>query len=116
MEETWYTGVADELARCLTDARICAEACEALLTRVQTADDAELKQRVVHAVVGPAAVSRVLIDLIDHPRQLVLAAATLCRDTANDAVAALAGVEDARATVAALGACARSCGALVESS
>ena len=56
-----------------------------------------------------------LIDLIDHPRQLVLAAATLCRDTANEAVAALAGVEDAKATVAALGACARSCGALLES-
>jgi hypothetical protein len=114
VHETWYTGVADELARCLTDARICAEACEALLARVQAADDAELKQRIVDAVVAPAAVSRVLIDLIDHPRQLVLAAATLCRDAANDAVTALTGLDEATATVAALGACARSCGALVE--
>jgi hypothetical protein len=115
LAETWYTGVADELARCLTDARNCAEACEALLVGLQSSGDDELRRRVLDAVVAPAAVARVLIDLIDHPRELVLAAARLCRDAAIDAAATLDGVDAAGAAVAALRSCAGSCAVLVES-
>jgi hypothetical protein len=113
MEDVWYTGIADELARCLTDARKCAEACEELLERVSR-HGGELQKRIVDAVVGPAAVSRVLIDLIDHPRQLVLAAATLCRDAATEAATALEGIAEAEPTIAALRRCATSCGALLD--
>jgi hypothetical protein len=49
MEETWYTGVADELARCLTDAEACAEVCEQLLERVARDRNGALQRRVVDA-------------------------------------------------------------------
>jgi hypothetical protein len=114
MENTWYTGIADELARCLSDARICAEACEDLLERVTRGGDGDLQRRIVATIVAPAAVSRVLIDLIDHPQQLVLAAATLCRDTATDAARQLADVPAAAGAVRALTACADSCAAFLD--
>jgi len=112
-EVVWYTAVADELARCLTDARDCAEACESLLERVSASDGA-LRTRVLDVVIGPAAVARVLIDLIDHPRELVLAAANLCGDAAGDAAGALDGVPEAAETVAALHTCAASCASLLD--
>ncbi|HZR94243.1 MAG TPA: hypothetical protein VFA56_01010 [Gaiellaceae bacterium] len=114
MDEAWYTAVADELAQCLTDARACAEACEALLERLAEGSDGALHRRVVDVVVAPAAVSRVLIDLIDQPKPLVAAAATLCRETASDAAGALSGVEGADETVRALRTCATSCAALLD--
>jgi len=114
MNQTWYTEVADELARCLTDAERCADACEALLEIAAEDEDAERRKRVTNAVVAPAAVSRVLIDLIDHPRPLVLAAATLCRDATGEAAAALANVASAAAAVEALRACSASCRALLD--
>ena len=82
MEGTWFTGLADELARCLIDAEACAEACETLLEslRDEAGDEA---QRIVRALVPPTAIARVLIDLIDQPPQLVLAACRLCRDSAD---------------------------------
>jgi hypothetical protein len=114
MDETWYTGVADELARCLIDAEKCAEACEALLEQVAAGEDGAATKHIIDTVVGPAAVSRVLIDLIDQPRQLVLAAATLCRDAATEAAQTLDGAAGAADTVAALRRCAESCTALLD--
>jgi hypothetical protein len=74
VEDAWFTECADELARCLVDARTCAEACERFLASdAAGADD-------LRRLAAPAAVSRVLIDLIDHPPQLVLAAVHLCRE------------------------------------
>ena len=116
MEEAWFTQIADEFARCLTDARKCAEACEALLASVSALEDEELQRRVVDAVVGAAAVSRVLFELVDQPRPLVLAAARLCRESAEAAVPkleALGASIDAAAAITALRAGARSCDALL---
>ena len=78
MGEAWFTGCADELARCLVAARTCAETCEEYID--DAALDGDELRRVVHILAAPAAVSRVLIDLIDHPPPLVLAAVRLCRD------------------------------------
>jgi hypothetical protein len=112
--EAWYTRIADELARCLTDAHDCAEACEALLARTSELDE-DARKRIVDAVVGPAAVARVLIDLIDQPQQLVLAAARLCRETSEDALARLQRFPDelVREACATLRACIASCSALL---
>jgi hypothetical protein len=116
MEGTWFTGVADELARCLTDAQTCAEACEALLESVREATDDD-SRRVLQALVAPAAIARVLIDLIDQPPQLVLAACRLCRESARHALAELEALDErieiSRA-VAALRASADSCGRLLD--
>jgi hypothetical protein len=114
MDEAWYTGVADELSRCLTDAEHCADECEALLELATSGKNGALRKQVVDVVVGPAAVSRVLIDLIDQPRPLVLAAATLCRDATAEAAAALANVATAAAAVDALRTCSASCTALLD--
>ena len=117
MADAWFTEVADELARCLTDARDCAEECERLLAAVAGLEDAALRRSVVDAVVGPAAVCRVLFELVDQPRPLVLAAARLCADTARDAadtLAALDGSVDVRAAIGALIGCAGSCRALLD--
>jgi hypothetical protein len=113
--EAWYTEFADELARCLTDAETCANACEALLERTSALDD-DARKRIVNAVVGPAAVARVLIELIDQPHQLVLAAARLCRDTSGDAVEMLRPFPDELVgeACATLRACIASCSALLE--
>ena len=117
MEGAWFTDLADELARCLTDAEACADACEALLESVQASGDAALQRHVVAALVAPAAISRVLIDLIDHPPQLVLAACRLCCESARAAIAELETVHDrldASAALPALRAVADSCERLLD--
>ncbi len=113
MEDSWFTGFADELAQCLVDAARCAEICERLLEDVQRDGDAAMQKRVVDAVVAPTAVSRVLIDMIDQPPGYVLAATRLCRDTSRDAAEALRNLDAAQA-ILALEACAESCGRLLE--
>ena len=105
MEDAWFTECADELARCLVDAQSCAEACERFLA----SDAAELGD--VRALAPPAAVSRVLIELIDHPPQLVLAAVRLCRELTADAAGEARAPED---VVTALRAVAASSAALLE--
>jgi hypothetical protein len=96
-DDAWFTELADEVARCLVDARACADACEAYL-----AGDAARPED-IRTLAAPAAVSRVLIELIDHPPELVLAAVRLCHDltaaAARDA-AAPAEVVDALRAVA----------------
>ena len=82
MGETWFTELSDELARCLVDARQCAETCEAALAAVGGEEDAHA---LVDVLAAPAAVARVLIDLIDIPPRLVLAAVHLCRELAANA-------------------------------
>ena len=116
MEGAWFTDVADELARCLTDAETCADACETLLESVRSSGDSELQRLAVAALVAPAAISRVLIDLIDHPPQLVLAACRLCRDSARSAIGALEQLDnrlDTSDALPALSAVADSCEALL---
>jgi hypothetical protein len=116
MDGAWYTGIAGELARCLTDARDCADACEELLERTATLDDEAMQRQIVRAVVAPAAVARVLVELIDQPQQLVLAAATLCRDSSKEALDSLRDFPNDLVGVAcaSLRACVQSCGALLE--
>ena len=116
MGEAWFTGVADELARCLVDAEHCAEVCEAFLESLRESGGLERQRGVVDALVGPAAVARVLMDLIDHPPELVMAAARLCRDSARDAARQLEelGTADAGAVIAALRTNAESCGRLLD--
>jgi hypothetical protein len=112
MDEAWFTDYAEELAQCLLDAERCAEACEALLEQVQQGDDAELQKLLVDALIAPAAVARVLIELIEQPPNLVLAACRLCRDVASTAAEQLEGLGphlDSVATIAALRAAAGSC-------
>src|SRR5438067_4495038 len=87
--EAWFTVCADELARCLVDARNCAEVCEAYLAALDGAGD-DLR-RAVDVLAAPAAVSRILIELIDQPPQSVLAAARLCRELATAAADELGG-------------------------
>jgi hypothetical protein len=88
--DTWFSELADELARCLVDARECATACERLL---EFARRDEHQKDIFDALVAPIAVSRVLIDLIDHPPQLALAAARLLADSAEAAVVTLSRLE-----------------------
>jgi hypothetical protein len=117
MDDAWFTGVADELARCLLDARACAEACERLLEELRDLDDPDLRRRVTSALVGPAAVARVLNDLIEQPPSLVLAACRLCRESAQAAVGVLADCGEAidgSAASAALRASAESCQRLID--
>ena len=109
MGEKWFTEYADELARCLVDARNCAEVCEDYLERLD-GDEAALR-RALDLIAAPAAVSRILIELIDQPPQLVLAAARLCRELATAAAGTLGGPYE---VVAALRAAADSAGALVD--
>jgi hypothetical protein len=100
--EAWFTGFADELSRCLVDAEKCADTCEAYIDDA-TLDGEELR-RAVHILAAPAAISRVLIDLIDHPPPLVLAAVRLCRDltaTAADELQGPPNVVDALRTASA---------------
>jgi hypothetical protein len=117
MDEAWFSGFTDELAQCLLDAERCAEACEASLEAVRETDDAELQAIVVHALVAPAAIARVLIELIDQPPHLVLAACRLCCDvatTAAEQLAALGTQIDGADTIAALRASAASCVRLLD--
>jgi hypothetical protein len=117
MDEAWFTGLAEELAQCLLDAERCAVACESLLEQTQHGDDAELQKILVDALVAPAAVARVLIELIEQPPNLVLAACRLCRDVASTAAEQLAELGtrlDGADTIAALRASAGSCGRLLD--
>jgi hypothetical protein len=117
MDEAWFTGVAEELAQCLLDAERCALACESLLERMQQGDDAELQKILVDALAAPAAVARVLIELIEQPPNLVLAACRLCRDVASRAAEELAALGtrlDSPDTIAALRASAGSCEHLLD--
>jgi hypothetical protein len=81
----WFSGFPDELARCLVDARTCADVCEAHLNDGALGSD-ELR-RAVHALAAPAAISRLLMELIDQPVQVVLAAVRLCHDLTGTAAA-----------------------------
>jgi hypothetical protein len=117
MDDAWFTRVADELARCLVDARACAEACEQLLEEIRDVDDGVTRQHVISALVGPAAVARVLVDLIEQPPSLVLAACRLCRESAESAVLVLeanGAAFDGAAATAALRAAAASCQRLID--
>jgi hypothetical protein len=105
VEDAWFTECADELARCLVDARTCAEACERFLA----SDAARVES--VRTLAAPAAVSRVLIELIDQPPELVLAAVRLCRELTATAAADAGTPEDVRT---ALRAAAGSSAALLE--
>jgi hypothetical protein len=112
MDEAWFSGFAEELAQCLLDAERSSEACEALLEAVQQNDDPELQKDLVDALVAPAAVARVLIELIDQPPNLVLAACRLCHEVASTAIERLVALGtrvDSTDTIAALRACAGSC-------
>jgi adenylate kinase len=82
MGDAWFTGVPDELAQLLVDAHACAETCETYLAAHPDA---------LHVLAAPVAVAQVLIDLIDHPPEIVLAAVRLCRDLATAAADALEG-------------------------
>jgi hypothetical protein len=101
MGDAWFTEVADELARCLVDARNCAEAGEHLLESPQLGAH---RKAVFDALVAPVAVSRVLIQLIDYPPQLALAAARLLADTAEDGALTLESLDgiDAAEAIEAL--------------
>jgi hypothetical protein len=117
MDDAWFTGLADELARCLVDAEICADACERLLESALHDGDGGLQEGLRNALVVPAAVARVLVELIEEPPQLVLAAARLCRDRSAVAIAqveALAGRVDGDEALAALRASVDSCSRLLE--
>jgi hypothetical protein len=117
MDEAWFTGFADELAQCLLDAERCADTCEALLEQVQRGADAELQERVLAILVAPAAVARILIELIEHPPHLVLAACRLCRESAfaaADQLEALGVQLDSADAISALRASAGSCGQLLD--
>lgn len=117
MDEAWFTGFSEELAQCLLDAERCAEACEALLEHVQQSDDAELQKVIVEALIAPAAVARILIELIDQPSNLMLAACRLCRDVtfmAAEQLDALGARLDGADTIAALRASAGSCEHLLD--
>jgi hypothetical protein len=107
MDDAWFTGFADELARVLADARTCAETCEEYL-RTVSADRIDADVRILAA---PAAVSRVLIDLTDRPPQIVLATVRMCRDLASAAADELTGAPQ---VVAALRAVALSTAALLD--
>jgi hypothetical protein len=83
MGEAWFKAFPDELARLLVDARTCADVCEAHLDDPTLGPD-DLR-RTVHALAAPAAISRLLIELIDEPAEVVLAAVRVCRDLAATA-------------------------------
>ncbi len=119
MGDAWFTGVADELARCLVDAHRCADAAEALLETLGRSTGTRTQQAVLDALLAPAAVSRVLIELLDHPPELTLAAALLLRGTAESAAAMLdelRGDVDTSECATALRAAAESAQRLVDAS
>ena len=102
MVDVWFTGVPDELAQLLVDARACAETCETYLSAHPDA---------LPVLAAPVAVARVLIELIDHPLEIVLAAVRLCHDLASAAADALEAAVD---VAAALRRMAASAAALLE--
>jgi hypothetical protein len=115
--DAWFSDVADELARCLVDAEAAAEACEKLLETVQQGGDSKLRQIVVDGLIAPAAVARVLVELIDQPPRLVLAACRLYCESAAVAVVRLESLGsrvDSADAVAALRTASGSCERLLE--
>jgi|GEM_PF-2372296 len=114
--ETWFTDLADELAQVVLDAGECARACEELLE----AGRREVRpgqQRLLAAIAPPAAVCSVLVDLLDRPPELIIAAAAACRETslaALDRLDPLASPLDPSPAAAALGRVAESCGRLLD--
>jgi hypothetical protein len=115
VERTWFSGVANELARCLTDAEASAKACEDLLESVRDAGVDETTKRVLRALVPPAAIARVLIELIDQPPEMILAACRLCRESAREAISDLEAIHvETSPVVAALRASADSCEQLLD--
>ena len=114
MEQTWFSGVSDELARCVTDAQACAAACETLLASMRDSEDDDWLS-VLRTVVPPAAIARVLVDLIDQPPQF-LAACKLFRDSAREAIDRLVPLDRAEtsAVISALRTSAASCGQLLD--
>lgn len=117
MDDAWFTGLADELARAIFDARACAEACEELLESARGILDGEQEHALMAALIAPAAISRILIDLIDRPPMLVLAATRVCRDASEHALEELERLDvplETDAAVAALRAAADSCAGLLE--
>ena len=87
MDDAWFTDMADELARCLLDAEAARKPARSCSRRCSKSGDAELQQGVVDAVIAPAAVARVLVELIDQPPRLVLAACRLyCESAVTTAV------------------------------
>jgi hypothetical protein len=100
MGDAWFTDVADELARCLVDARHCAETGERLL---ESTEPGAQRKALLDALIAPVAVSRVLIELIDYPPQLALAATRLLADTADEGALTLESL-DGVDTAAAIGA------------
>jgi len=117
MGDAWFSNVADELARCLVDAEAAAQACEKLLETVQRSGDSELLQIVVDGLIAPAAVARVLVELIDQPPRLVLATCRLYCESAAFAVERLESLGkrlDSADVLAALSAASGSCERLLE--
>ena len=116
-ERAWFSGLADAFAQALVDARACAAACERLLEAGRATLAPAEQQRLLRALVLPAAISGVLIDLGDRPPLLVLAAARVCRETSLTALEQLALLEaplDCTAAAGALRRAADSCGRLLE--
>ena len=118
MSEAWFTGLADELGQAIVDARECASACERLLDAAEGLLGREQEHALLAAIVAPASISRILVDLIDRPATIVLAAAHVCRETSLQAVEELERLElplDTAEALAALRTAAVSCGRLLES-
>ena len=115
--EVWFSGLADELARALLDAGACASACEELLAASKDLPDRGERQRLLAAVVAPAAVCDIFVDLLDRPPPLVLAAARVCRDTSLTGVEQLESLQppfEWAEAAAALERVADSCARLLE--
>src|SRR5262245_35815003 len=114
-EEAWFTSLADELERAVLDAGECARTCEELLEASRTI--VELRRHLLlSALQPPVAMGSVLIDALDRPPELVLAAAGTCRETslaAVDQLALLARPLETAAAAAALRRVAESCGRLL---
>ena len=116
-DETWFSGLADALAQALVDARACAAACERLLESGRETLAPGQQQRLLRAIVLPAAISGILVDLGDRPPVLVLAAARLCRETSLAALEQLASLQvplDCTAVAFALRRSGESCGRLLD--
>lgn len=117
MDDAWFTGLADELAQAIVDARACATACEELLEAARGRLGDGQEHALLAALVAPAAISRILVDLIDRPPMLVLAAARVCRETSQQALDDLRRLAlplDTDGAVEALEAVCASCGRLLE--
>lgn len=117
MGDAWFTECADELAETLIAAREAATACEELLEQARGRFGAEAERRLLATVAPPAAIARVMMDLMDRPPALVLACAQACHDASLTAVAQLGSGElplDTAAAVAALEGSAAACRRLLD--